>query len=63
MKDFKLFKQTQQVSDSFIVWKLQNFSVAQILREIKIDESRVSQSAILDELNFELYLFLHLFGD
>ena len=31
-------------------WKLQNFSVTPILREIKISESRVSKSAILTYL-------------
>ena len=31
----------------FTVWKLQNFSVTQILREIKVGQSRVSISAIL----------------
>ena len=44
------------------MWKLHNFSVTHILREIKIGESRVSKSVILtnsEALNFEFYVFLH----
>ena len=31
----------------FKMWKIQNFSFTQILREIKVDETKVSKSAIL----------------
>ena len=44
------------------VWKLQNFSVTQILREIKVDEFRVSKFARLTHLvalNFDIDAFLH----
>ena len=49
---------------AFTMRKLQNFSVTQILREIKVGKSRVSKSAILthlEALNFDLYEFLHFF--
>ena len=49
---------------SMTVWKLPNFSVIQILREIIVGESRVSKSTILtnlEGLNFELYEFFHFF--
>ena len=49
---------------SMTVWKLPNFSVIQILREIIVGESRVSKSTILtnlEVLNFELYEFSHFF--
>ena len=32
------------------MWKFKNFSATQILREIKVAESRVSNSAILTDL-------------
>jgi len=41
---------------------LQNFSVTQILREIKVGESRESKTAFLrclEALNFDLCEFLH----
>ena len=44
------------------MWKLQNFSVSQILREIKVGESLVSKFAIVslsEALNFDIYEFLH----
>ena len=37
------------------MWKLQNFAITQILREIKIDESTVSKSAILARLEVETH--------
>ena len=46
--------------------KIQDFSVTQILREIKIGEFRVSKSAIFtnsDTLNFAFYEFLHFLKD
>ena len=46
----------------YTVWKLQNFSVTQILREIKVGEFRDSKSTILTHLvalNFDFYEFLH----
>ena len=44
------------------MWKIQNFSATQILREIKVGESRVSKLAILAYLeaqNFDFYEFLY----
>ena len=44
------------------VWKFQDFSGKQILREIKISEFRVLKFAILtnwEALNFDFYEFLH----
>ena len=44
------------------MWKLQEFSVTQILREIKVGESRGPKSAILtylEALNSTFYEFLH----
>ena len=44
------------------MWKFHNFSVTQILREIKISECRVTKAAILtyvEVLNFDFYVFLH----
>ena len=44
------------------VWKFQDFSVSQILREIKLGDSRTAKSAILthsEGLNFDFYEFLH----
>ena len=43
------------------VWKLQDFSVTQILREINIGQYRSAKSAILTDfetLNLDLYEFL-----
>ena len=47
----------------FTVWKIMKFSVTQILREIKVGEFRVSDTAILthlEALNFDFYTFLPL---
>jgi len=44
------------------VWKLQNFSVIRVLREIKFGQNWVSKSAILVNLvalNFDFLLILH----
>ena len=44
------------------MWKIQNFSATQILREIKVGESGASKIAILihlEGLNFQFYEFLH----
>ena len=46
--------------------KLQNFSDTQILREIKVGESRCLKFTIfthLEALNFDFYEFLHLLED
>ena len=46
----RIMKETEfihAIEGKYTVWKLQNFSVTQILREIKIGESKVSKSAIL----------------
>ena len=46
------------------MWKLRNFTVTQILREIKVNENRVSKSVFLphlEALNFDFYEFLHFF--
>ena len=43
------------------IWNLQNFSVTQILREIKVSESRDSKYAILtllEALNFDYFEIL-----
>ena len=48
----------------YAVWKLQDFSVSQILREIKVGGSRDSKSAILthlETLKFNFYEILHFF--
>ena len=45
---------------AFTMRKLQNFSVTQILREIKVGESRGSKSANLEALNIDFNEFLHL---
>ena len=42
------------------MWKLEDISVTQILREIKVGRSILSKSAILEALNFDFYAFLHL---
>jgi len=44
------------------VWKFQDFSITQILREINFGESGSAKSAILthlDALNLDYYEFLH----
>ena len=44
------------------VWKLQNFSITQILREIKVAKCRYPNSATFDyleALNFDFYAFLY----
>ena len=44
------------------MWKSQNFSITQILREINFWDSRSAKSAILthiEALNFDFYEFLH----
>ena len=41
------------------VWKLQDFSVTQILREIKVGQCRVSKAAILEALIIDFSWFLH----
>ena len=44
------------VSDHFTGWKFEDFPITQILREIKVGESRASKSAILLQfgaLNFD----------
>ena len=45
------------------MWKFQNFSVSQILREIKVGQPEASQMVILkylEALNFMFDKFLHL---
>ena len=44
------------------MWKLHNFSVIHILREIKIGESRISKSAIL-HIESRVASFLHFLHD
>ena len=54
----KKLRKTLQVENT--VWKLQKFSVTQILREIKVGKSIVSKSAILthlEVLNFDISEF------
>ena len=61
MTVFDILNFTQNMSGNK-VWKIINFSITQILREIKIGEFRVSKSAIFtnsDTLNFAFYEFLH----
>ena len=41
------------------VWKLQNFSITQILRKIKDDESKSAILIKLEALNCNFYKFLH----
>ena len=44
------------------VWKFLNFPITQILRQIKVGDSRIAKSAILthlEALNFDFYEFLH----
>ena len=44
------------------MWKFQDFSVTQILREINFGDSKSAKSAILahlEALNFDFYVFLH----
>ena len=45
------------------VWKFHDFSITQILREIKFEDSRSAKSAILthlEGLEFDFYGFLYL---
>ena len=45
------------------VWKFQDFSITQILREINFEDSRSAKSAILTHfelLNFDFYELLHI---
>ena len=45
------------------MWKFQNFSISQILREINFGNSRSAKSAFsthLEALNFDWYGFLHV---
>ena len=44
------------------MWKFQDFSITQILREINFGDPRCAKCAILshfEALNFDLYEFLH----
>ena len=44
------------------MWKFHDFSITQILREIKFADSSSAKSAIsspLEALNFDFYEFLH----
>ena len=44
------------------VWKFQDFSITQILREIKYGDSKNAKSAILahlEALNFDFYEYSH----
>ena len=44
------------------MWKFENFSGTQILREINVEDFRSTKSAIstrLEAVNFESYEFLH----
>ena len=44
------------------MWKFQDFSITQILREIKFGNYTSAKSAILthlEALNFDIYTFLH----
>ena len=46
------------------VWKLHDFSITQILREINFEDSRSAKSAILTDLealNFDFHEILHFF--
>ena len=43
---------------SFTVWKFQDFSVIQVLREINFGESRSSKTAVFT--GFGLLIFVHL---
>ena len=50
------------VSFNYTVWKFQEFSLTQILRQINFGDSWNATYAIstnLEALNFELYEFLH----
>ena len=42
------------------LWKLEDFSVSQILREIKVGESRVSKTSVLTHLRREALNFDYL---
>ena len=46
------------------MWKFHDFSIIQILREIKIGDSRNAKSAIfthLEPLSFDFFFFLYAF--
>ena len=51
---------TTKAEGKLTVWKLQNFSVTQILREIKVGWSRVWKYAILTLLEAENYDFYEI---
>ena len=58
----KLQMKQKEVRICSTVRKLQNFSVTQILREIKVGAYRVSKCAVLTQLqalNFDVCEFLH----
>ena len=47
---------------NFPVWKFQDFSITQILREINFGDFRTTKSSILtyfEAMNFDFYAFLH----
>ena len=51
-----------QNSGFLTVWKLHDFSITQILRDIKFEDSRMAKSVILillDALNFDYKEILH----
>ena len=53
---------TKEIFVICTVWKFQDFSITQILREINFEESGSAKSAILPHLeavNFDFYEFLH----
>ena len=59
----KKFPAHEKTHSYFRVWKFQNFSVSQILREIKVGQPEASQMVILkylEALNFMFDKFLHL---
>ena len=44
------------------MWKFHDFSITQILREIKFEDSKIAKSAIftnLEALNLDFYAFLY----
>ena len=56
-----IFVQFEIVAQSkSIMWKLQNFSVTQILREIKVSEFRVSKSVFVTHLEYLKFGFMDL---
>ena len=63
--DFEL-TEIQEISNNYIntVWKLQAFSITQILRENEIGECRSAKCAIfihLEAMNFDFYEILHFY--